>query len=626
MSRISGLVTAYVTPNEANCLGEMLKAVKLAGWSQACSDSDSWTAGWTGWSQPNLASNERWTVVMDGCLFNRDELAGGDCDAERILHQVEQDGVVNAMKRLNGDFAIALQDKRTKAVWLVRDRIGAKPLFYVESRDRLAFASRTRSLLMLPDVSTNVNERFAATFAGSHYRYFDNDPNASPFADIRQLPAGSLLKWEPNKDATIERYWSLTDQPNWEEGEEELADQYRELLLDAVRRRFEVADRPGFTLSGGMDSSSVLACAVRASGEKQHAFSTVYEDKTYDESEEIQSMLEATVTQWHKVPLDRPDVISTVEQMVACHDEPVATATWLSHYQLCGQATTEGFGSLFGGLGGDELNAGEYEYFLYHFADMVAGGQADQLDAEIEKWIEYHDHPIFKKSHEMAHRELAKIQANGRPFHCVPELSRLNRYVDTVSKDYHRLDQFTPVMEHPFSSYLKNRTFQDMFRETAPCCLRAEERQATALGLENYLPFFDHRLIEFMFRVPGSMKIRDGVTKVLLRRAMADILPEETRSRIAKTGWNAPAHVWFSGPGIEPLMDVVRSQSFRERGIYDLDRVGQIIEEHQDIVEHGKLQENHMMFLWQLVNLELWLRDVDQLSTRKATLGLNPVS
>jgi asparagine synthase (glutamine-hydrolysing) len=149
-----------------------------------------------------------------------------------------------------------------------------------------------------------------------------------------------------------------------------------------------------------------------------------------------------------------------------------------------------------------------------------------------------------------------------------------------------------------------------MFYETAPCCLRAEDRHTTAFGLERFDPFFDHRLVEFMFRVPGTMKIRDGVTKVLLRRAMSGILPEETRTRVKKTGWNAPAHVWFTGRGLERLRDLVASQSFRDHGVYDTAVTERLIDEHAAIVASGAARENHMMFLWQLLNVETWLSRV----------------
>ena len=129
----------------------------------------------------------------------------------------------------------------------------------------------------------------------------------------------------------------------------------------------------------------------------------------------------------------------------------------------------------------------------------------------------------------------------------------MTRYDGAISKDFFDLTSFAPVMDHPFKSYLRNRTYQDIFRETAPCCLRAEDRNCNAFGLDHADPFFDYRLMEFMFRVPGATKIRDGVTKHLLRNAMAEVLPEETRTRIKKTGWNAPAHLWFTGHGREQL-------------------------------------------------------------------------
>jgi len=116
-----------------------------------------------------------------------------------------------------------------------------------------------------------------------------------------------------------------------------------------------------------------------------------------------------------------------------------------------------------------------------------------------------------------------------------------------------------------------------------------------------------------MFRVPGTMKIRDGVTKHLLRQAMRGILPESTRTRTKKTGWNAPAHLWFSGKKGRILKDLVRSRPVRNTGIYCVKEVDGVIEEHERIVVSGRPQENHMMFLWQLANLGFWLNDLTTL-------------
>jgi asparagine synthase (glutamine-hydrolysing) len=472
-------------------------------------------------------------------------------------------------------------------------------------------------LLRLSGVSTEVNRRYVGLFAGCHYRYFDNDREASPYADIAQLPAATMLCLRKGS-LTTAAYWALEDLPDFTASEADLAGTYRELINDAVSLRLKSARRPIFTLSGGMDSSSVLASAVRITGSRQHAVSTVYADETYDESTEIASMLDSTVEQWHRIEVDPPDVFALVPQMIAAHDEPVATATWLSHYVLCEEVSQRGFGGVFGGLGGDELNAGEYEYFLYHFADLQAAGEEQLLQREVKMWMRHHDHPIFRKSHAVVAEGMSDLVDLSTPGRCLPDRRRLTRYASALNPEYFDLEAFEPVMDHPFAGYLKNRTYQDIYREPTPSCLRAEDRQTAAFGLDNFLPFYDHRLSEFMYRVPGNLKIRDGVTKVLLREAMRGILPEETRTRIKKTGWNAPAHLWFSGAGREPLLDMVHSRAFRERGIYNVAEVERLIDDHERIVSSGATEDTHMMFLWQLVNLELWLSSLAGNQAREA--------
>jgi asparagine synthase (glutamine-hydrolysing) len=431
----------------------------------------------------------------------------------------------------------------------------------------------------------------------------------SPYAAIAQLPAASILRWK-NGHISSWPYWQLIESPDLDGSEEELAEHYRYLLFDAVKKRLARAERPAFTLSGGLDSSSVLASAVKMTGQKQAAFSSVYSDKTYDETDEIRSMLEATVTQWRGVNVDHPDVFALVTKMVQAHDEPVATATWLSHYVLCQAVQAHGFGSLFGGLGGDELNAGEYEYYLFHFADLRRAGKEEMFANEVRLWALHHDHPIYRKNLQVVEERFARQVDFSHPGRCLPDPTRLQRYFHALNPDYFALQSFTPIMEHPFRSYLKNRTYQDLTRETAPCCLRAEDRQTATFGLGNFLPFFDHRLVELMFHVRGDYKIRDGVTKHLLRLAMQGILPEETRTRIKKTGWNAPAHHWFAESCREPLLDLIHSRTFRRRGIYNPSVVETLLDEHLEIVSTGQQRENHMMFFWQLVNLELWLRSL----------------
>jgi len=602
MSRIAGIVTTNPDFN----LTDMLKhQMALACWESAILENGSVMLGYTGGNAGCAVRNLEVSVVLDGTIYNAGNLGEGT-DAEIILQLYEQYGFADALNHLNGDFAIALFDSKSGELWLGRDRVGIKPLYFAPTIDGFAFASRCKPLLQLSGVSREPNRQYVALVAASHYRHFDNQPEKSPYQGITQLPAANWLRVK-NGNQSMGTYWELHDLPDWVEPEEELARRYCELLLDATQIRISRSAKPGFTLSGGVDSSSVISSAVKGTGVKQTAFSSVYEDKTYDESEDIHTILDSVVSEWHRVEVSNPDVFGLIEKMVAVNDEPVATATWLSHYIVCEEAAKNGITHLFGGLGGDELNAGEYEHFFPFFADLKIACRQQLLESEVAKWVEYHNHPIYRKDYAVMEEMVGKVCDQSQIGVCRPDRERLERYRDLLNPDYFDLSSFQPVMDHPFDSYLKNRCFQDIFRETSPCCLRAQDRQGMAFGIQHVMPFFDHRLVEFMFRVAGTMKIRDGVTKSLLRKAMRGILPDSTRQRIKKTGWNAPAHLWFSGSGQEPLLDLVHSQSFRERGIYNVNEVVRIIQEHENIVTSGIDKENHMMFLWQIVNLDRWI-------------------
>lgn len=627
MSRIAGIFCQHSPEQGPGLLKAMLMALSGGkNWQARHETVGPAVLGWCGWYPgPNIASADNIIAVMDGFIYNGAEFGTKSTDALLLISLYTRFGFAGALRKVNGDFAAALYDPAIDTLWVARDRFGVKPLYYVSTPLHFAFASQPRPLLALPNVAGEINRKFVSLFAASHYRYFDNQPEQSPYTEIAQLPAAHFLqitKYQVKKTV----YWSLSDLPDLTESKAALAEQYRALLTDAVALRLRAAKNPGFTLSGGMDSSSILSAAVNATNRKQHVFSTVYEDKTFDESEDIQPMLATKAEKWHPIMVDNPDTFDLIQKMVQIHDEPVATATWLSHFLLCEEVHKRGFQSLFGGLGGDELNAGEYEYFFFHFADLRLAGREDELQNEIRMWVQYHDHPIFRKNLVVAEDALARLVDLSHPGRCLPDRRRLNKYVRALNPDYFTLNDFEPVMDHPFKSYLKNRTYQDLFRETIPCCLRAEDRQTNAFELDNFLPFLDHRLVEFMFTIPGKFKICNGVTKILLREAMRGILPEETRRRVKKTGWNAPSHIWFSGRGKDQLMDLVHSQLFREHGVYNFHEVINIINEHDLIVTSGKSAENHMMFLWQLVNLELWLAQVKRWSQRNPDLSQSPTS
>ncbi len=606
MSRISGIVSSNPNINLNRLLDCQKSSSPYNSWRNFVSSRGKTIIGYTGAYPSSVADNGSVSVIIDGNIYNSKDLGRGG-DAEIIISLYKRYGFPALLPKLNGDFSIALEDSSSGELWLARDRVGVKPLYYTTLGAEFAFASRCKALLEIPGVTREVDRQYVALVAASHYRHFDNRPEKSPYMDIDQLPAAHWLRFK-NGECRTGVYWQLEDLPEWEESEEELAERYRELLLNSTRIRMDRCGKPGFTLSGGMDSSSVLGSAVSETGEKQKAFSSIYADKTFDESEDIATILDVAVSKWHQVSVSDPDVFGLIDKMVDVNDEPVATATWLSHFVVCEQAAQEDITHLFGGLGGDELNAGEYEHFFPFFADLKIGGQKQRLDKEVSKWAEYHTHPLYPKNFTVMEESVERICDLKKPGKIRSDRQRLERYHDLLNPDFFDLTAFEPVMDHPFQSYLKNRCHQDIFRETSPCCLRAQDRQGMALGIQHVMPFFDHRIIEFMFRVPAKYKYLNGITKSLLRKATAGLIPESTRTRIKKTGWNAPAHLWFSGEGAEQVRDLLASTKFKELGIYRTEAVQSLLQDHLEIVEQNQLRENHMMLFWQLVNLVYWLK------------------
>lgn len=633
MSRVVGILSTDQTrPSLEYPLKQMFWAsCSSLEWHRVAYSFNAGYLGWCGWTTPQIAHYQGIFVTLDGVIHNPLEWEFAGSDAELLAHLYRSYGPHEAFRRIQGDFAAALYDPDSRTLWLARDRFGIKPLYYVCKDAWVAFASRPKALLVLPSVSREVNRRYVACVSACNYRTFDQIPEQSPYVDVAQVPAAHLLQIKDGRVITT-TYWSFQQQALWTESRDEMAERYRDLLRDSVSVRLRTCKNPAFTLSGGMDSSSVLGCALASQKETLHAFSAVYDDATYDESQDIQKGLDSERIVWHPVRISSPDLSLLLPEMIEVHDEPVATATWLSHYLVCKQVREAGFEELFGGLGGDELNAGEYDHFLYFFADLRVSGRKKQLEEEIKQWIAHHDHPIFRKSREGVEDAFARLIDSSKRGRCLPDCNRLLRYASVLNPDYFSLKDALSMLPSPFQNYLLTKTFQDMVYETLPCCLRAEDRQTSAFSLGHFLPFLDHRLVEFMFRVPEDLKIHEGVTKILLREAMRGLIPEQTRMRIKKTGWNAPAHVWFLGSAKAFLSDIVHSQAFRSRSIYRMDEVFRLIEDHERIVALGIPQEHPMMWLWQLLNLELWLRWLEQLPapesvpTSEATLFAELVS
>ena len=568
-----------------------------------------------------------------GKIYNEDDIIknyfSGSFDKKYIyLKLFQKFGFEKTLNVINGDFTLFIYDRKKSKFFSNRDRFGINQLYYSKQKNSLMFSNRCRTLIKF-GVNHEPDQNFVGRYAGAHYRYIDNYPHKSAYKFIKQLPASYFietnlndLKNKKNEYPKISRWWRPKIPKNlnlkYKKNISELSENYIDLILDSIKRRLKKTQNPCFTLSGGMDSSTVLSSSVQILGKKLPAITTVYDDKTYDESIDIKPMLKKNVTKWHKIKINSKNIDLKIIEANLAHDEPIPTATWLSDFFLKKRLNQLGYKICFNGLGGDQLNAGEHDYFHYFFADLKKTNKK-LLDYEISKWKQLHNHPIYKKNIKKELSYLNIIVDPKKEGRCLYDKSRLFKYEKYVKNNFFNLD-FKPKVANPFNDYLRNKTYQDTFYELMPCCLRSDQTNSNNFAIENQYPFLDYRLFEFMLNVPGNLKIKNGVTKHLLREATKKILPKETRNRVKKSGWNAPAHIWFNGKNSNLIDEILNSTSFKQRGIYNIEIVKKLYNEHKYIVKNKLKKENHMMFFWQFINLELWLQNLDNFNFQNEQL------
>ncbi|MBH69571.1 MAG: hypothetical protein CMM58_14540 [Rhodospirillaceae bacterium] len=552
-------------------------------------------------------------IAMNGHLYNPEEFQTEQpsySDACRILLSIKQFGLETTLRKINGDFCIAIMDKRSNSLTLARDRLGLQSLFYTQVQGVVAFASRARLLLTFPGVSSEFDNKFLKSAAATNYRFLDCEADRSPFQNIKQVPAGHIIQFTNEKMRT-----SLFSQSIGEiEDSTFQKNQYEEymfLFSDSIERRLKNAEKTIFTLSGGLDSSAIVSMASRIKAQKQPAISTIHQDKLYDEQHEILDIVNSGIVDWKSISVDEPDIFALLTDIYVSHDYPLPTATWLNHFIISKKASDLGYQTIATGLGGDELHAGEYDYFFYFFADLQTSGKTELLNHEINAWAHNHNHPIFQKSYDIAIEGISNLTDPQNPGRCLPNIALLNRYKDLLSPELGHLDELAPEYHISASSYLTSHSHNELLLNTMPCCIRSSRENCHVSGMQEIHPFLDTRLWDFMMKIPGEAKIQNGVTKAFARKCYKELLPKATRTRIQKAGWNAPAHKWFSSSNREPLLDMISSRRFIERGIYNSKEVARIVDEHFSILSNDICRENHMMIIWQIVSLELWLRALE---------------
>jgi asparagine synthase (glutamine-hydrolysing) len=562
-----------------------------------------------GGHQPLSGCDAALSIVFNGEIYNYRELqreleARGhafktSCDTEAIVHAFEEYGPA-CVEHLRGMFAFAIWDERRRRLFVARDRVGKKPLYYaLTPRGTLVFGSELKSLLAHPEVGREIDP--AALDAYLTYGYVP-DP-LSIFRGVEKLPPGCHLTFEGGR-ARVEQYWDFRFEESKERREEDYLEELRALLDESVRLRL-VADVPlGAFLSGGVDSSTVVGLMARHTDRPVKTFSIGFNEDSYNELKYARVAAEHFGTDHHEFVVT-PDICSVVDELVWHFDEPFADSSSIPTYMVS-KLAREHVKVVLSGDGGDELFAGYTRYAI----DRQRSGFA-RLPRFVREGV------MQRAARRLPHG------ARGRNFIHDVAFDDLDRYLESVSV-FTRLNKASLYTED-FRRSLNGGAGRpaEMFRAHAARSGSADpldallyldsktylpgdiltkvDRMSMAASLEARVPLLDHKLIEFVTRIPSSLKLRGSETKYLLKRAVRDLVPPEILDR-PKQGFGVPIEQWINQQLRDRVRGTLTERRSLERGFAEPRYVELLFAEH----ERGR--RDHSTELWALFVLELWHR------------------
>jgi len=570
----------------------------------------------TGGHQPIWNEDNSCCLIFNGELYNfldlrpqledRGHVFRTRSDTEVVLHAYEE-WDIDCLRCFNGMFAIAIWDALRQRLFLARDRIGEKPLYYYKGTSKFAFASEIKALLADPDIPRELNPRGLANFLSFGHAVAPD----TIYRDIYKLLPGHYLIAQESGIQTRE-YWDVGDEPQIAPGttlaEQQYAEKILGLLDDSVRRRM-IADVPvGAFLSGGVDSSAIVALMKRHATGAVKTFSLGFDiGGDYNELSDAGVVAQYFGTEHHELHIRDLDLVQTLHTLVYHYDEPFGDPASFPLYLLSRFASAH-VKVVVSGDGGDELFGGYRRYV------------ADQASA------------LYRRLPSVLTNGLAPALADRLPrFRRVKRILRTLAIADPVRRYASWLVVFRPELrgelltpgvreavgdydpswpyEHYYRSlngtseadHLNRLMYVDLKTWLADAYMEKADKATMACGLEARLPMLDHRLVELAFQIPGQYKIRGRSTKLIFKRAVGDLLPAAVL-RKPKHGFAVPIDPWFRGKLKNFTFDVLLDDRTKRRGYFDMAVVERLWREH---VRGRHVRSSQ---LWLLLNFELWHR------------------
>src|SRR5437764_938785 len=555
--------------------------------------------------QPIHNQDQSAWIVFNGEIYNYRELRKRledlghefytDSDTEAIVHAYDQFGV-DCPKYLRGMFAFAIWDERDKSLFLARDRVGKKPLLYAHLNGNLIFGSEFSALLTHPDVSRDVN--FEAIH---HYLSFICVPAPlTAYRSIRKLEPGHWLLWRKGEVKT-ERYWQLNFSNKISISETEAGERAVDLLREAVRIRLMSEVPLGAFLSGGIDSSAVVALMAEESSDRVKTFSIGFEEQDFSELHHARRLAKHVGADHHEFVV-RPDAIEVLPTLVEHYGEPFADSSAIPSYYVS-RETRRHVTVALNGDGGDECFAGYQRYAGMNLTQSYANLPGAIRDGVIAKVVgalpgfEARQNPLRKAKRFVAAASLPPAERYLRWISAFTDEAKQSLY----SRDFlNETANFRTIgIIEPWFAKANGAGIVDaaLLTDTMTYLpndlLVKMDIASMTVSLEARSPFLDHHVMEFAASLPEKLKLRRMTTKYLLKRVLKSLVPAENLTR-KKMGFGVPIGHWFRGTMQPFLRETLLSEKALSRGLFNRDRVKELID------QHVANKVNHEARLWSL--------------------------
>jgi asparagine synthase (glutamine-hydrolysing) len=503
--------------------------------------------------QPMHYANERYTITFNGEIYNYLELkkelinkgytfqSNSDTEVLLALYDLKKEELLND---LDGMFAFCIWDNVTATLFCARDRFGEKPFYYHSNQNYFAFASEMKALFTL-GISNTKNQKKIYNYLLYNILEDPLDKSATFYESIKQLEPAHYLIITLDHKIFKKKYWDIDINENSVLSENDAIEKFKELFTLSISRRLRSDVPVGSSLSGGLDSSSIVMMIdrIKNNNQIQKTFSARFKNFSKDEGNYMQMVIDNSTVEPHFVFPTLESVISNLKKICKYQEEPIGSLSAAIQYEVMILAKTNGVKVLLDGQGADEVLAGYKPFWITYFNQLYRSNRGkfknetslyEQVHNEslfqnnIEfKWRAYHNHS-FKSVSELQRKLKSPTSSYFIGIH--PDL------VSTYKNEHNPIPKTTSLKEHLYF-YLMERGINEL--------LHCADRNAMANSVEVRLPFLSHQLIEFIFTLPNELLLKNGWSKYILRKSMENILPPEITWRKDKIGFEPPQEQWL---------------------------------------------------------------------------------